>query len=846
MPRFRRYRVFLVFAVISILALFHFTRLRELGSSIHNSNESTAEQQKPAAPPALPPQRPPEQAGHNGEIQNPPASPSKARIPSVVTNTKQGSVKPSVQPTSSPAPTRPALVSPPSSPKAEFGPGGQGRLEVPELDRTDVRWVKQPENFPVVPSNIIPLPKGKPKNIPKIQFNFPEESQKAKLSREKRLSLIKASFKRSWAGYKTHAWGRDELKPVFGGGRDPFMGWGATLVDSLDTLWIMGFEKEFAEAVKAVEQIDFKTSNRKDIPLFETVIRYLGGLIGAYDICEGRYPILLDKAIELAEILMGAFDTPNRMPQTYYWWAPSYASQPHRAPTRAVLAELGSLSLEFTRLAQLTLQNKYYDAVARITNELEKFQSNTTLPGLWPSLIDASGCKKILRNSDELEDVDGSVKMPPLMPKANGPPEAPKKRNEAAFKPLQNTQPANPNSQSKATEKRDLVGFEDGPDCEEQGLMPPPFQMSNTYTLGALADSTYEYLPKMHLLLGGLSYQYHKMYTLAMDTAKKYLLFRPMLPDNRDVLFHAKVTSSKPPEKKEDLYSQYEGTHLGCFAGGMFALGAKIFGVDGDLDLAAKLTDACVWAYNATATGIMPEGFEMLPCASTERCEWNETRYYEKIDPYEEERKLQVQTWLDQKAELEKVEGVERAEFQATEIETSHLSKSAVSKGSSGLAKRQRAMPDDPSRISGIDDSIPGILGPKPTFVPHKDFVEQRLKEERIPYGMTDILSRKYILRPEAIESVFYMYRITGDESWREKGWEMFKAVEASTRTELGSSAIKDVTSQVPIPLNEMESFWLGETLKYFFLLFSDPDVVSLDDYIFNTEAHPLRMPQKV
>ncbi|KMU88063.1 class I alpha-mannosidase 1A [Coccidioides immitis H538.4] len=769
MPRFRRYRVFLVFAVISILALFHFTRLRELGSSIHNSNESTAEQQKPAAPPALPPQRPPEQAGHNGEIQNPPASPSKARIPSVVTNTKQGSVKPSVQPTSSPAPTRPALVSPPSSPKAEFGPGGQGRLEVPELDRTDVRWVKQPENFPVVPSNIIPLPKGKPKNIPKIQFNFPEESQKAKLSREKRLSLIKASFKRSWAGYKTHAWGRDELKPVFGGGRDPFMGWGATLVDSLDTLWIMGFEKEFAEAVKAVEQIDFKTSNRKDIPLFETVIRYLGGLIGAYDICEGRYPILLDKAIELAEILMGAFDTPNRMPQTYYWWAP-----------------------------------------------------------------------------DELEDVDGSVKMPPLMPKANGPPEAPKKRNEAAFKPLQNTQPANPNSQSKATEKRDLVGFEDGPDCEEQGLMPPPFQMSNTYTLGALADSTYEYLPKMHLLLGGLSYQYHKMYTLAMDTAKKYLLFRPMLPDNRDVLFHAKVTSSKPPEKKEDLYSQYEGTHLGCFAGGMFALGAKIFGIDGDLDLAAKLTDACVWAYNATATGIMPEGFEMLPCASTERCEWNETRYYEKIDPYEEERKLQFQTWLDQKAELEKVEGVERAEFQATEIETSHLSKSAVSKGSSGLAKRQRAMPDDPSRISGIDDSIPDILGPKPTFVPHKDFVEQRLKEERIPYGMTDILSRKYILRPEAIESVFYMYRITGDESWREKGWEMFKAVEASTRTELGSSAIKDVTSQVPIPLNEMESFWLGETLKYFFLLFSDPDVVSLDDYIFNTEAHPLRMPQKV
>ena len=104
--------------------------------------------------------------------------------------------------------------------------------------------------------------------------------------------------------------------------RDPFAGWGATLVDALDTLWIMGMKDEFSGAVEEVSKIDFTTSFRSDIPLFETVIRYLGGLIGAYDVSGQKHTVLLDKAVELAEILMGAFDTPNRMPVTYYQWDP--------------------------------------------------------------------------------------------------------------------------------------------------------------------------------------------------------------------------------------------------------------------------------------------------------------------------------------------------------------------------------------------------------------------------------------------------------------------------------------------------------------------------------------------
>ena len=60
----------------------------------------------------------------------------------------------------------------------------------------------------------------------------------------------------------------------------------------------------------------------------------------------------------------------------------------------------------------------------------------------------------------------------------------------------------------------------------------------------------------------------------------------------------------------------------------------------------------------------------------------------------------------------------------------------------------------------------------------------------------------------------------------------MFKAIHKATRAEFGASAIADVTSEPPVATDEMESFWLAETLKYFYLLFSDPDLISLDDYV--------------
>lgn len=100
---------------------------------------------------------------------------------------------------------------------------------------------------------------------------------------------------------------------------------------------------------------------------------------------------------------------------------------------------------------------------------------------------------------------------------------------------------------------------------------------------------------------------------------------------------------------------------------------------------------------------------------------------------------------------------------------------------------------------------------------------------------------RHNLLRPETVESLFLLYRITEDSMYREWGWNIFQSFEAHTKVSTGGySSLHDVTS-VPAPKRDkMETFFLGETLKYLYLLFGDKNVLPLTEFVFNTEAHPL------
>ncbi|KIM69999.1 glycoside hydrolase family 47 protein [Scleroderma citrinum Foug A] len=107
--------------------------------------------------------------------------------------------------------------------------------------------------------------------------------------------------------------------------------------------------------------------------------------------------------------------------------------------------------------------------------------------------------------------------------------------------------------------------------------------------------------------------------------------------------------------------------------------------------------------------------------------------------------------------------------------------------------------------------------------------------------GMPVPLDARYILRPETIESLFVAFRLTGDSWYRDQGWAIFQAIEKHCRIPSGGYASVMNVDKVPVQLEDrMETFMMGETLKYLYLLFSDASVLPLSDYVFNTEAHPL------
>lgn len=437
-------------------------------------------------------------------------------------------------------------------------------------------------------------------------------------------------FQRSWDAYRKHAWLHDELSPVSGGAKDPFGGWAATLVDTLDTLWIMNLTAEFDEAAAAVgRNLDFAATPSGDsVNVFETTIRHLGGLLSAYDLSGNE--VLLTKAVELGELLYKAFDTPNRMPVFWLDFQRVIEGSQH-ASTNGASAAAASLCLELTRLSQLAGKAKFHDAADQVTRFLAEAQTTgTKLPGLWPQTLNLW------------------------------------RQDAASTKPV--------------------------------------------FTMGASADSLYEYLPKMHALTGGVDPVYEDMYRGATAAAERHLLFRPMLPPDDeqgsrrskfgDLLFlgDAVVHSGEGPVLVPD------SQHLTCFAGGMFALGGRLFGITEHVDIGEQLARGCAWAYSQFPAGVMPEIFGLVPCRSqsssvpgTSGCPWDEQRWR--------------------------------------------------------------------------DESEDASLGE----------------------GWRHVRDPQYLLRPEAIESIFVLYRITGKEDLRDLAWDMFQGIEAATETSLAYAAITSV-----------------------------------------------------
>eukprot|EP00731_Ephydatia_muelleri_P030266 Em0021g789a len=443
-----------------------------------------------------------------------------------------------------------------------------------------------------------------------------------------RQEAVVAAFRHAWKAYRAHAWGKDELKPVSKTSSEWF-NLGLTLVDALDTMWLMGTREEFDEARRWVNE-NMVVAQDKDVNLFETTIRVLGGLLATYHLTNDT--LFLRRATELGDRLLPCFHTSSLIPFSDVNLYSGKAHAPEWGPDSSV-SEVSTIQIEFRDLAMLTGNKKYQEVVDRT---MDKLQEQPKQDNLVPLFINA-----------------------------------------------------------------------------ETGRLRP-----GTLTMGARADTYYEYLLKQWLQCGKKEAKFKKWFLLAMSGVEKRLVAHSK-PSN--------LTFVGEVKENGEFYPKMD--HLVCYLPGLLALGVHNGLPQRYMALATNLMHTCYLMYQKMPTGLSPE--------------------------------------------------------------IAHFNMKATSK--------------EDIYVNALD--------------------------------------RHNLLRPETVESLFYMYRLTKEEKYREWGWNIFQAFEKYTRLkEGGYTSINNVMDPAKVEYRDkMESFFLGETLKYFFLLFSDDDsVINLDYWVINTEAHPL------
>lgn len=437
------------------------------------------------------------------------------------------------------------------------------------------------------------------------------------------------AFRHSWKGYKEFAWGHDNLKPISMSYSDWF-GLGLTIVDSLDTMYIMDLQEEFDEARNWIDQ-HLRFDVNRDVNLFEVTIRVLGGLLSTYHLSGDK--MFLDKALDLGQRLLPCFDSPSGIPYSDVNIETMKAHPPKWSPDSST-SEVTTLQLEFRDLSRSAMNPVFENAANKVNVKVHELEKNE---GLVPIFINA--------NTGQF-------------------------RNFA------------------------------------------------TISLGARADSYYEYLLKQWLQRGK---QNDDFLIDDYQTAIRGVLHQLVkVTPNEKHLYIGELINGKDFKPKMD--------HLTCYLPGTLLLGYKNGMPKTHLKLATDLLETCYQTYLKQPTQLAPE-----------------ISYF---------------------------------------------------------------------NLNGESESD--------IYVKTND--------------------AHNLLRPEFIESLYYFYAITGNKTYQDMGWTIFEAFNKYTKVKNGYTSIGNVKNQLNTrPRDMMESFWLGETLKYFYLLFSDDRTeIDLDKYVFNSEAHPL------
>uniref|UniRef100_A0A2P2I595 alpha-1,2-Mannosidase n=2 Tax=Hirondellea gigas TaxID=1518452 RepID=A0A2P2I595_9CRUS len=198
---------------------------------------------------------------------------------------------------------------------------------------------------------------------------------------------VKEMMLHAWHGYKSYAWGKNELRPISKRGHTAGIfgrqDMGASIIDALDTLYIMGLMDEYTEARAWVqEHLDFNEL-RSEMSVFETNIRFVGGLLSIFALTGD--PLYRDRAVHVARKLLPAFSTATGIPYAIvnvangvaknYAWASGGSS---------ILSEFGTLHLEFSYLTDVSGDPVFKEKVVHIRDFINKLEKPG---GLYPNYL---------------------------------------------------------------------------------------------------------------------------------------------------------------------------------------------------------------------------------------------------------------------------------------------------------------------------------------------------------------------------------------------------------------------------------------------------------------------------
>lgn len=639
------------------------------------------------------------------------------------------------------------------------------------------------------------------------------------------------------------------------------LNWPLDLIDTLDTLYVMELTDQFDDIVEnTIKKINFKnpsitvnTDKFTVIDIAELSQKVLSSMLSAYEL--SKSPILLTKSAEVADFIIKSFDTPNRLPKIDL---PVNSKLQNRFPYREINpSKLTSMTLEFIKLSELTKNDKYFNAAYHIYKTIAHSTDQFAIDFLFPNVVDPSGCEvltpkeidegkhlksNILKSIDEnsqfvfcketdklTRSVDKITKDHNNLQKKN------KRKQLITFDkdtiPLySNLIQMLPLLKHHDILKLNDIAFEedDDVDISKRDVIDPIKNVDASET---------KTTPKETEISS------RALFMTLMRHVRDLMLYKPLVPltlDNKmPLLFLTSMETHTRyiPTSNEievEMLRYFDWKSESCSFASFMMLGSKLFAEDKDFEsqllvkeiaqIAEGLTESC-YHMAMEFKGHLPSNVLLDPCSDKEPEECI-------FDKNEKVQKVLANYYSNQETVADLDEEVDEHNQVGVKVMADDEKKPKSSSNEQSQQLSRRVMLFSKKEKSGHslrNINSNAIDASSLTWKSHPDW----------PLWVNK-LDNKRLLNPDVIHSILHMYRLTGDKIWRERGILLYKELIHTIENKFAGPKGVWKLAETDNGSEKIPHYWLSQTMKYYYLLFSKPSDFSLDNFIITMGGHLL------